>query len=261
MKNIVMKTNSHEINNISFTDEICADGICCFMSIPRNQSHLGMWKAFLKRRNASYGVKLLYLSTQAKDIVYNPCRCLEFYLKEVTTESGTALRVILRCGIFTKGRRPYTCKGFPDKTDSFMYDVPAPCVYNEYLAHEDYVRLKYTHVFRLFYAIKDDRRLLGKIFPGRTAEETREKLNRCKEVVKISAVWNEKPSEYFLLEVPKTKTVLYISDAHPKIEGVKHAYDLWQGHIEGWLEKHYGSKWQANLADAMKKENTVKRIK
>jgi len=53
---------------------------------------------------------------------------------------------------------------------------------------------------------------------------------------------------------------LYTSNAHPKIEGVKHAYDLWQGHIESWLEKHYGSKWQATLADAMKKENTVKRI-
>ena len=222
-----MKTNSHEINNnISFTDDVCADGICCFMSIPRKQTHLGMWKTFIKRRNASHGVKLLYTGVQAKDIVYTPCRCLEFYLKEINTECGSTLRVYLRCGIFTKGCRPYTCKAFPDKTDSFMHDVLAPCAYNEYIAHENYVQLKYSHVFRLFYAIKDDHKLLGKIFHGCTAEMTRDKLNQCNNVVKISAIWNEKPAEYFLLEVPKTKTVLYISDAHPKIEGVKHAYNL-----------------------------------
>src|SRR3990172_6789326 len=88
-----MKTDSNQVDfnkPISFTDDICADGICCFMSIPRNQTHLGMWKAFLKRRNASYGVKLLYTGTQAKDIVYNPCRCLEFYLKEVNTENDSS---------------------------------------------------------------------------------------------------------------------------------------------------------------------------
>ncbi|HHT9137651.1 MAG TPA: hypothetical protein ACFYEK_10465 [Candidatus Wunengus sp. YC60] len=260
--NTGMVTSTNINNNISFTDDICADGICCFMSIPRKQTHLGMWKTFLKRRNASYGVKLLYTSTQAKDIVYNPCRCLEFYLKEIVSEDGPTLRVLLRCGIFTKGCRPYTCKGFPDKTDSFMHDVLAPCVYNEYIAHENYVQLKYSHVFRLFYAIKDDNKLLGKIFPGYSAEDVREKLNQCKDVVKISAIWNEKPSEYFLLEVPKTKSVLYTSDVHPQIKGVKQAYDLWQGHIEGWLERHYGSKWHDHLESTIEREkDAVKRTK
>ena len=260
-----MKTDSNQVDfniPISFTDDVCADGICCFMSIPRKQTHLGMWKTFIKRRNASYGVKLLYTGVQAKDIVYTPCRCLEFYLKELNTDNGSTIHVFLRCGIFTKRCRPYICKAFPDKTDSFMHDVPAPCVYNEYIAHENYVQLKYSHVFRLFYAIKDDHKLLGKIFHGCTAEMTRDKLNQCNNVVKISAIWNEKPAEYFLLEVPKTKTVLYISDAHPKIEGVKHAYDLWQGHVESWLEKHYSSKWHDHLYRAIEREeNTVKRIK
>ena len=140
-----------------------------------------------------------------------------------------------------------------------MHDVLAPCVYNEYIAHENYVQVKYSHVFHLFYAIKDDSKLLGKIFPGHTSEVTREKLNQCKDVVKISAIWNEKPSEYFLLEVPKTESVLYTSSVHLQIKGVKQAYDLWQGHIESWLEKHYGSKWQSNLDDAIKKEKTAKR--
>lgn len=256
-----MKRDSNQVDinkSISFTDDICADGICCFMSVPRKQTHLGMWKTFLKRRNASYGIKLLYTATQAKDIVYNPCRCLEFCLKEINTESGPSLGVFLRCGIFTKRCRPYTCKAFPDKADSFMHDVLAPCAYNEYIAHENYVQLKYTHIFRLFYAIKDDHKLLGKIFPGYTAEETREKLNRCNDVVKVGAIWNEKPSEYFLLEVPKTESVLYTSDVHPKIDGVKQAYDLWQGHIEGWLERHYGSKWQDHFDRAIEKENESK---
>ena len=51
-----MKTDSNQVDfnkPISFTDDICADGICCFMSIPRKQTHLGMWKTFIAwlRRN------------------------------------------------------------------------------------------------------------------------------------------------------------------------------------------------------------------
>ncbi len=246
--------------SIGFANDICADGICCFMSIPRKQTHLGILKLFFKRRNASYGIKLLYTALQAKDIVYNPCRCLEFYLKEVSTHDGSALHVVLRCGIFGKRCRPYTCREFPDKTDSFMHDVLAPCIYNEYIAPENYVILKHKHVFRLFYAIKDDRKLLEKIFPGHTAEDARNKLNRCEEVVKVSALWNERPSEYFLLEVPKTNSVLYISSIHPKIEGVKQAYHLWQGHIENWLDKHYGSKWQEYLERAIEQENNKTKL-
>lgn len=253
-----MKRDSNTIDcnkNIDLTGDICADGICCFMSIPREQTHLGILKYFLKRRNASYGIKLLYTALQTKDIVYNPCKCLDFYLKEVSTSGGTSLQVQLRCGIFSKRCRPYTCKEFPDKADSFMYDIPAPCVYNEYIASERYVRLKHKQVFRLFYAIKDDHKLMGKISPGHTAEEIRKKLNQCKEAVKVSAVWNEKPSEYFLLEVPKVDSVLYITDKHPKIEGIKQAYHLWQGHIESWLERHYGQEWQDHLERAIKQEN------
>ncbi len=253
-----MKTDSSVSDygkNIDFAGDICADGICCFMSIPRKQTHLGILKPFLKRRNASYGVKLLYTALQAKDIVYNPCRCLDFYLKEVDTQDGSTVRVLLRCGIFGKKCRPAPCKEFPDKADSFMYDIPAPCVYNEYLAPENYVTLKHKHVFHLFYAIKDDRKLLGKIFPGYTAAETREKLNQWRSVVKISAIWNEKPSEYFLLEVPRVDSILYTSDKHPKIEGIKQAYQLWQGHIESWLEKHYGSRWQDRLDRAIEQED------
>ena len=253
-----MKTDSNAADcskNIDFTGDICADGICCFMSIPRKQTHLGILKYFLKRRNASYGIKLLYTTLQTKDIVYNPCRCLDFYLKELNTPYGSTLHVLLRCGIFGKRCRPYTCKEFPDRVDSFMHDIPAPCAYNEYIASESYVRLKHKQVFRLFYAIKDDRKLLEKISPGHTAEETRKKLNRCKEVVKVSAVWNEKPSEYFLLEVPKVDSVLYTSDKHPKIGSIKQAYHLWQGHIESWLERHYGYEWQDRLERAIKQEN------
>ncbi len=252
-----MKTDMHQIDcgkTIGLANDVCADGICCFMSIPRKQTHLGVWRKFIKRRNASYGVKLLYTGTHTKDIVYNPCRCLEFHLREIKTEHGSGLGVILRCGVFEKRRRPYTCKAFPDKVDSFMYDVPAPCAYNEYLADENYVQLKFSHVFTLYYAVKDDLKLLGRIFPGHTAVETREILSQCKDVAKISAIWNEKPAEYFLLEVPKTPAVLYTSNVHPKIEGLKQAYNLWQGHIESWLDKHYGSKWQERLDRAMEKE-------
>ena len=252
-----MKTDSntaHCSKNISFTDDICADGICCFMSIPREQTHLGMMKLFLRRGNASYGIKLLYTGVQLKDVVYNPCKCLDLYLKECKTPDGSALQVLLRCGIFGKRCRPYTCKEFPDKTDSFMHDILAPCAYNEYIAPDNYVTLKHKHEFHLFYAIKNDRKLLEKIFPGYTAEETREMLNRYKEVTKASAIWNEKPSEYFILKVPKVDSVLYTSDVHPKIESVKQAYNLWQGHIESWLERHYGSKWQEKLNREIKQE-------
>lgn len=254
----LMKTDSNTVvrnKNIDFTSDICADGICCFMSIPREQTHLGMWRRFLKRGNAPAGIKLLYTTLQAKDIIYNPCRCLNFYLKELNTPDGSTLQVLLRCGIFGKRCRPYTCKEFPDKADSFMHDILAPCVYNEYIASENYLTLKHKQVFRLFYAIKDDRKLLGKIIPGYTAEETREKLNQCRDVVKMSAIWNEKPSEYFLLEVPRVDSILYTSDRHPKIEGIKQAYHLWQGHIESWLEKHYGSKWQDRLDRAIEQED------
>lgn len=245
---------AHFSTGIVFTDDVCADGVCCFMSIPRKQTHLGILKLFLKRRNASYGVKLLYTTLQTKDIIYNPCKCLNFYLKELHTPDGPTFQVLLRCGIFGKRCRPYTCKEFPDKADSFMYDIPAPCAYNDYIAPENYVALKHKQVFRLFYAIKDNRKLLEKISPGHTAEEIRKKLNQCKGVVKVCAIWNEKPSEYFLLEVPKVSSILYISDNHPKIESIKQAYHLWQGHIESWLEKHYGSKWQDYLDRAIKNE-------
>lgn len=260
-----MKTNSNTVDsnkNIDLTRDVCADGICCFMSIPREQTHLGIWRRFLKRGNAIDGIKLLYTTLQAKDIIYNPCRCLNFYLKEVNTHNGSTLQVLLRCGIFGKRCRPYTCKEFPDKTDSFMYDIPAPCVYNEYIASENYLTLKHKQVFRLFYAIKDDRKLLGKIFPGYPAEETRKKLNHYNEIARISVIWNEKPAEYFLLEVPRSECVLYTSTVHPKIEGIKQAYNLWQGHIESWLERHYGSKWHDHLDRAIdQEENRLKRIK
>ncbi len=255
-----MKTDSNQVNckkDIDFTGDICADGVCCFMSIPRKQTHLGIWRHFLKRGNATAGIKLLYTALREKDIVYNPCRCLNLYLKELNTPDGSSLQILLRCGIFGKRCRPYTCKEFPDKADSFMHDIPAPCVYNEYLAPENYIALKHKQVFRLFLAVKDTPKVLGKIFPGYTFHETREKLNQYKDIVKISAIWNEKPAEYFLLEVPRSDCVLYTSKAHPKIESVKQAYNLWQGHIESWLERHYGSKWQAHLERAIKQENDI----
>ncbi len=253
-----MKTdaNTFDFNtHIDFTGDICADGICCFMSIPREQTHLGMWRRFLKRGNATAGIKLLYTAFSSKDIIYNPCRCLNFYLKELNTPDGLTLQIVLRCGVFGKRCRPYTCKEFPDKADSFMHDVLAPCVYNEYVAPEDYVALKHKQVFRLFYAIKDDCKVLGKIFPGYTARETREKLNQYKDIVKIGAIWNEKPAEYFLLEVPRSDCALYTSAVHPKINGVKQAYNLWQGHIESWLERHYGGRWEYHLEHAIQQEN------
>ncbi len=255
-----MKTDSDIVRcskNIGFVNDICADGICCFMSIPRDQNHLGISRLLLKRRNASYGIRLLYTSLQAKDIVYNPCKCLGFYLKGFNTPTGYAINVLLRCGIFGKRCRPYTCNEFPDKPDSFMHDVPAPCVYNEYLAPADYITLKHKHAFRLYYAIKDDRKLLNKIAPGFTAEETRKTLNLCENVVKISATWNEKPAEYFLVEVPKSACILYTSRVHPRIESTKQAYNHWQGHVESWLEKHYGSKWQKRLDHAIENEGVI----
>ncbi|MEP9410152.1 MAG: hypothetical protein HRF42_01880 [Candidatus Brocadia sp.] len=253
-----MKTDSNTVDctkNTDFTGDICADGICCFMSIPRDQTHLGVWRHFFRRGNATTGIKLFYTALQSKDIIYNPCRCLNFYLKELTTPDGSILRVLLRCGIFGRRYRPYTCKEFPDKADSFMHDILAPCAYNEYIASENYQTLKHKHVFRLFYAIRDDTGLLGKIFPGYTAHETREKLSQYKEIVKVSAIWNEKPAEYFLLEVPKSDCVLYTSHVHPKIKSVKQAYNLWHGHIESWLERHYGNRWQDYLDSAIKNES------
>ncbi|KKO18704.1 MAG: hypothetical protein L3J18_03750 [Candidatus Brocadia sp.] len=241
--------------NIGFVNDVCADGICCFTSIPRNQNHLGVTKVFLKRRNASYGIKLLYTALQSKDIVFNPCKCLEFYLRGLITPTGHSIGALLRCGIFGKKYRPYTCNEFPDKPDSFMHDIPAPCIYNEYLAPEDYITLKHKHIFRLYFAIRDDQKFLKKIAPGFTAEEIRKKLNLCENVGKISAIWDEKPAEYFLLEAPKSACVLYTSKVHPKIESIKQAYHLWQGHIESWLERHYGIKWQENLNHAMKQES------
>ncbi|MCF6158820.1 MAG: hypothetical protein E3K32_09665 [wastewater metagenome] len=248
------------IDNISFTEDVCADGICCFMSIPRNQSHLGKVKFFLKRGNASYGIKLLYTAPEVKDIVYNPCRCLNFSLREIPSSHGTKLQMVLRCSIINKRCRPYTCKAFPDKADSFMYDLLAPCIYNEYRASGRYVKLKHKHIFHLFYAFKDDRKLLGKIFPGYTAEEVRKKLSQCSGVGKVCAVWDEKkPSEYFLLEIPKVDSIVYVSDVHPRIEGVKQAYNCWQGHIESWLERHYGSKWQDSLDYAIEQEGSKRK--
>ncbi len=105
MRDIIIKTDS-KMENIGFTNDVCADGICCFMSIPWKQNHLGIWKPFLQRRSASYGIKLLYTSQQTKDIIYNPCRCLDFYLKEITTPDGNTINVLLRCGIFGKKCRP-----------------------------------------------------------------------------------------------------------------------------------------------------------
>lgn len=250
-----MEINSHK-GSVCYTEDVCADGICCFMSIPRKQNHLGIWKSLFKRRSASYGVKLLYISLHGKDIVYDPCKCLDFYLKWKDDDSSGGMQIVLRCAMFDKKRRPYVCKAFPDKKDSFMHDVPAPCVYNEYIAPEEYVELKHTHVFRLFYAIKDDQTLLEKIFPNSSADGARKILNQCKDIVKISAIWNEKPSEYFLIEVPKVPSVLYTSDFHPGIKSIKQAYDRWTGHIETWLEKHYGSKWHNYLEQALEEEDT-----
>ncbi|MGQ3683423.1 MAG: hypothetical protein ACUBOA_00100 [Candidatus Loosdrechtia sp.] len=245
------------MKNINFTEDICADGICCFMSIPKSQNHLGIARFFFKRGNTSHGIKLLCTAHEMKDILYLPCRCLNFYIEEDDVQGERKLRVVVRCGIFHKKYRPYTCRAFPDREDSFMHDLLAPCIYNEYRAHENYVKLKHKHFFRLFYAIKDNRKVLEKIFPGRTSEEAREKLNQCNEVVKVSAFWNEKkPSEYFLFEVPKTDTVLYTSHIHPKITSIKQAYDCWQGHIESWLERHYGSKWQCYLDRAVEQEGS-----
>lgn len=255
-----MKTGCDTVGcgkHIDFAHDVCADGICCFMSIPRNQNHLGISKIFLKRRNASYGIKLLYTALQSKDIVYAPCKCLEFYLKELSTPAGYSIHVLLRCGIFGKKCRPYTCNEFPDKSDSFMHDIPAPCIYNEYLAPEDYVTLKHKHIFRLYFAIRDNDKLLKKIAPGFTTEEIRKQLTLGENVVRISAAWDGKPAAYFLLEVPKTEGVLYTSPVHPKIESIRQAYHLWQGHIESWLERHYGSKWQHRLDRAMEKESSI----
>lgn len=240
--------------SIGLANDICADGICCFMSIPRKQAHLGLLKIFFRRRNASYGIKLLYTAFDAKDVVCNPCKYLVFHLKKAEGANSNTFQILLRCGIFGKKYRPYVCKGFPDMENSFMYDVPAPCPYNEYIAPEHYVKLKYTHVFQLFFAIKDDRNLLKRILPGHTADETRGILSQCNNVVKVSAVWNEKPSEYFLLKVPKVADILYVSQKHPGITGVKQAHSLWQGHIETQLEKRYGSKWQGYLGCAIENE-------
>mgnify|MGYP001567762374 FL=1 len=243
--------------SIGFTNDICADGICCFMSIPRKQTHLGLLKIFFRRKNASYGVKLLYTALDAKDIIYNPCKYLVFHLKETGASTGNSFQILLRCGIFGKRYRPYTCKGYPDAKNSFMHDVAGPCPYNEYIAPENYVKLKHTHVFQLYFAIMDDHKLLKRIFPGHTAEETRSRLSQCNDVVKVSAIWNEKPSEYFLLKVPRITDILYVSHEHPKITGIKQAYHRWQGHIESWLEKHYGSKWQDCLDRAIEKEKQL----
>lgn len=246
---------SKNTENISFAEDICADGICCFMSIPRNQNHLGILRFFLKWGNASYGVKLLCTTLEKKDILYHPCRCLNFHLREINTPDGIKLYVVVRCGIINKRCRPYPCGAFPDKEDSFMYDLLAPCIYNEYRAHENYVKLKHKHLFRLFYAIKDNQKVLAKVFPGHTPEEARERLDQCSGVVKVSAFWNEKkPSEYFLFEVPKVDSILYTSQRHPKITSVKQAYDHWQGHIDSWLERHYGSKWQGYLDRTIEQE-------
>lgn len=142
-----------------------------------------------------------------------------------------------------------------------MYDLLAPCIYNEYRSHERYKKLKHKHNFSLFYTIKDDRKLLGKIFPGYTADETREKLTQYPHVSKICVIWDEKkPLEYFLLEVPRVDSVLYTSEIHPKIEGVEQAYNQWQGHIESWLERHYGSKWQERLTHAVEQESSERKI-
>ena len=258
VRSVFSRRNSNRIiMNINLSNQICADGICCFMSIPRNHRHLGIGRFFMRRRNASYGVKLLYTAVDLKDVVYNPCRCLEFYLSEGTSQDGASVQVTVRCGIFGKRYRPYTCSAFPDKADSFAHNVPAPCAYNDYLAPDNYMELKHKCVFQVYFAIKDDRKLLKKIFPGHTAEEAREWLNRCDDVVKISAIWNEKPSEYFLFKVPKADSALYVSGVHPKITSVKQAYRLWQGHIEGWLEKHYGSSWEAHLNGALEKERVA----
>lgn len=243
--------------SIGFVNDICTDGICCFMSIPRNQSHLGLLKLFSLRRNASYGVKLLYTALNAKDIIYNPCKLLMFHLKEREEANGNAFQIIVRCGIFGRKFRPYTCKGFPDRDNSFMHDVSAPCPYNEYIAPENYVKLKYIHVFQLYFAINDKRKLLGKIFPGHTAEETRDRLNQCNDVVKVSALWGEKPSEYFLLKIPKITDILYVSQEHPRITSIQQAHPVWQGHIETNLEKRYGCKWQEYLDRAIEEEKQL----
>ena len=240
--------------SIGFVNDVCADGICCFMSIPRNQSHLGLLKPFFRRRNASYGVKLLYTALDAKDIIYNPCKLLMFHLKETEGANGNAFQIIVRCGIFGKKYRPYTCKGFPDADNSFMHDVLAPCPYNEYIAPENYVKLNHTHVFQLYFAIKNNQIILGKIFPGHTADEVRDRLNQCNDVVKVSAIWGEKPSEYFLLKIPKITDILYVSQEHPRITSVQQAHPVWQGHIETKLEKHYGHKWQEYLDRAIENE-------
>lgn len=252
--NTDMVTSTSIKKDIDFTDEICADGICCFLSIPKGQNHLGIWKSFLKRGNASHGIKLLYSGIQVKDVICNPCKCLDFYLKEVSNANGVNLQVLLRCTIYGKKCRPYTCNEFPDKANSFMHDIPAPCIYNEYIASKEYIKLKHKHVFRLYYAIKDDPGLLNRIFPNHSGEETRKKLNEYYNLVKICAIWDGKQSEYFILEVPRSNSVLHISKEHPKIESIAQAYNQWQGHIEGWLEKNYGVNWEKHLEQAIKQE-------
>lgn len=248
-----MEINSNK-GRVCYTEDICADGICCFMSIPRKQNHLGIWKHIFRKRSAAYGIKLLYTALHAKDIVYNPCKCLDFYLTW-KDDASDDMQILLRCAAYGKKRRPYVCKAFPDRKDSFMHDVPAPCIYNEYIAPEEYVRLKHTHVFRLFYAIKDDQALLRKISPHCSVDDTRKRLDQCKDSVKISAIWNEKPSEYFLIEVPKVPSILCTSEVHPVIKTIRQAYNRWTGHIETWLEKHYGDKWHTYLEQALENED------
>lgn len=65
--------------------------------------------------------------------------------------------------------------------------------------------------------------------------------------------------------MPKSNSVLYISKEHPKIECIAQAYNQWQGHIEGWLEKNYGVNWEKHLEQAIKQEEdrleSVKTVK
>lgn len=246
-------TPNKNLNRVAFADSMCSDGMCCFTCvIPSNNRHIGFIRSFWKSGSGFSHVKLLVTSDGRKNELYDSCRFLDFVITQ--NEEGSSMKMDLRCSIYRN--RPTQCKGYPDKAgESLDYEMSGPCIFNEYTAPSFYKKLVYKRDWEAFFAIRDDRKALRRMFVHRDTDSAREKVLRVEDVKIASISVGKKELDYILIPLPKYKqNVLYLSEKHPEIYSIRQAYQCWGDKIEKNLQHHYGDKWKTMLNDFLEME-------
>ncbi len=245
--------NNH--GNITFAENECSDGMCCFTCvIPSNNGHIGFLKSLWKNGTGYPYVKLLVTSEGYRSELYDSCKFLNVTVFASQTDPG--LKMDLRCSIYKY--RPWQCKGYPDEAGESLYEkMSGPCILNEYAASGTYKELVYKREWKAFFAIRDDRMAMRNIFVSdNDVSVVREKILKAKDVCLATLAGNDTEDlEYILIPVPRqTHNILYLSEKHQPIGTIKQAYHNWQKKIQKNLENHYGPEWETKLKNAIETE-------